>query len=122
FGPSAPFVHCCGDGGDGRRDERGAMATGRPFDELWGDSADRTPRADFEPVAAWLADLTPAELARRQQAAEAAFRSLGITFAVYGDEQAAERIIPFDIIPRIFSAREWANLSAGLAQRVHAIN
>ncbi|WP_395612342.1 circularly permuted type 2 ATP-grasp protein [Allosphingosinicella sp.] len=98
------------------------MAKRRPFDELWGDSADQSPRADFEAVAAWLRDLTPAELQRRQQAAEAAFRSLGITFAVYGEAEAAERIIPFDIIPRVFSAREWANLSAGLEQRVRAIN
>ena len=98
------------------------MAKKRPFDELWGDSGDRRPRADFEAVAAWLRDLTPAELQRRQQAAEAAFRSLGITFAVYGEAEAAERIIPFDIIPRVFSAREWANLSAGLEQRVRAIN
>jgi uncharacterized circularly permuted ATP-grasp superfamily protein len=98
------------------------MAKARPFDELWGNSGDRRPRADFEAVAAWLSDLNDAELLRRQQAAEAAFRSLGITFAVYGDEEAAERIIPFDIIPRVFSAREWANLSAGLEQRVRAIN
>jgi len=100
----------------------GRMAKAPAFDELWGASRDRTPRADFEAVAAWLADLTPAELVRRQQAAEAAFRSLGITFAVYGDEEAAERIIPFDIIPRVFSAREWQSLAAGLEQRVHAIN
>ena len=98
------------------------MAKTRPFDELWGGSPGTTPRADFEAVAAWLSDLSDAELLRRQQAAEAAFRSLGITFAVYGDEEAAERIIPFDIVPRVFSAREWANLSAGLEQRVRAIN
>ena len=98
------------------------MAKAGPFDELWGDSGTRTPRADFEAVAAWLSDLSDSELLRRQQAAEAAFRSLGITFAIYGEEEAAERIIPFDIIPRIFSAREWANLSAGLEQRVRAIN
>jgi uncharacterized circularly permuted ATP-grasp superfamily protein len=98
------------------------MAKARPFDELWGESGDRTPRADFEAVAAWLSDLSDSELLRRQQAAEAAFRSLGITFAVYGEVEAAERIIPFDIIPRVFSAREWANLSAGLEQRVRAIN
>jgi uncharacterized circularly permuted ATP-grasp superfamily protein len=97
------------------------MAKARAFDELWGVTSG-TARADFEAVAAWLADLSDAELLRRQQAAEAAFRSLGITFAVYGDEEAAERIIPFDIIPRVFSAKEWANLSAGLEQRVRAIN
>jgi uncharacterized circularly permuted ATP-grasp superfamily protein len=98
------------------------MAQARPFDELWGASRERRPRPGFEPLAAWLNDLPLAELARRQQAAEAAFRSLGITFAVYGDEQAAERIIPFDIIPRVFSGAEWARLSAGLEQRVRAIN
>ena len=57
------------------------------------------------------------------RAAEAAFRSLGITFAVYGEEEAAERIIPFDIV-RIFSAAEWERLSRARAagagdQRLH---
>ena len=94
----------------------------KAFDELWGTSRNKQARPGFEPLAHWLADIAPAELDRRQQAAEAAFRSLGITFAVYGDEEAAERIIPFDIVPRIFTAREWADLSAGLEQRVRAIN
>src|SRR5688500_12465751 len=94
----------------------------KAFDELWGTSRNKQARPGFEPLANWLADIAPAELDRRQQAAEAAFRSLGITFAVYGDEDAAERIIPFDIVPRIFTAREWADLSAGLEQRVRAIN
>src|SRR5690349_25041461 len=98
------------------------MADGKPFDELWGSSRTKTARAGFEPLARWLAETPPAELERRQQAAEAAFRSLGITFAVYGEEEAAERIIPFDIIPRVFAARAWENLSAGLVQRVAAIN
>src|SRR5688500_18124261 len=98
------------------------MAAASVFDELWGTSRSKQARPDFEPLAQWLTDLPPAEMDRRQQAAEAAFRSLGITFAVYGDEEAAERIIPFDIIPRIFTAREWADLSAGLEQRVRAIN
>ena len=98
------------------------MAKARAFDELWGNDAGGKARPDFEAVAAWLADLSDSELLRRQQAAEAAFRSLGITFAVYGEEEAAERIIPFDIVPRVFSAREWASLAAGLEQRVRAIN
>ena len=50
------------------------------------------------------------------------FRQLGITFAVYGEAEADERIIPFDIIPRIITASEWRKLSAGLTQRVEAIN
>jgi len=98
------------------------MAGARAFDELWGAGSGKAPRPGFEPLAAWLNDLPIAELGRRQQAAEAAFRSLGITFAVYGEEQAAERIIPFDIIPRIFSHAEWTRLSEGLEQRVRAIN
>jgi uncharacterized circularly permuted ATP-grasp superfamily protein len=98
------------------------MAEAKAFDELWGNGGTRTPRPGFEPLADWLGELPLPELARRQQAAEALFRSLGITFAVYGAEDAAERIIPFDIIPRLFSAAEWERLAAGLEQRVRAIN
>ncbi len=98
------------------------MAKRTAFDELWGASRRRTARVGFERLADWLAETPTSELERRQQAAEAAFRSLGITFAVYGEEEAAERIIPFDIVPRIFSAAEWAQLAEGLEQRVRAIN
>ncbi|WP_425228224.1 circularly permuted type 2 ATP-grasp protein [Sphingomonas sp.] len=76
----------------------------------------------FDAVAGWLDGTEAGELRRRQQSAETTFRQLGITFAVYGDEAAAERIIPFDIVPRIFQAHEWARLSEGLVQRVEAIN
>ncbi|MEX6722817.1 circularly permuted type 2 ATP-grasp protein, partial [Pseudomonas aeruginosa] len=58
----------------------------------------------------------------RQEAAETTFRQLGITFAVYGENEAAERIIPFDIVPRVFLHDEWTRLSEGLVQRVEAIN
>ncbi|HWT13407.1 MAG TPA: circularly permuted type 2 ATP-grasp protein [Allosphingosinicella sp.] len=98
------------------------MPARRAFDELWGTSRGKTPRPGFEPLARWLEAIPPPELERRQQAAEAAFRSLGVTFAVYGDEEAAERIIPFDIVPRLFTAAEWEKLAAGLEQRVWAIN
>jgi len=92
------------------------------FDEVWGRNGDRTGRPGFAPLADWIANTPSAELERRQRAAEAAFRQLGITFAVYGEEESAERIIPFDIVPRIFTAAEWAKLSEGLVQRVEAIN
>lgn len=92
------------------------------FDEIWGKSRGEQARPEFKALAAWINETNPAELNRRQQAAETAFRQLGITFAVYGDDEAAERIIPFDIIPRIFSGAEWNNLVAGLEQRVSAIN
>src|SRR3546814_17607878 len=68
-------------------------------------------------------DLTPHdELLQRQDAAETIFRKSGITFAVYGDDAAEERIIPFDIVPRVISSDEWARLERGLEQRVSAIN
>ena len=92
------------------------------FDEIWGNSRERKARACFAELGRWMADTPQAEMARRQASAEATFRQLGITFAVYGDDDAAERIIPFDIVPRIFTASEWSRLSAGLVQRVEAIN
>jgi uncharacterized circularly permuted ATP-grasp superfamily protein len=97
------------------------MARRGAFDEIFGQSVD-SPRTGFESIARWLANVSAEELRGRQGAAEAAFRQLGITFAVYGDDEAAERIIPFDIIPRLFTASEWSRLSAGLEQRVHALN
>ncbi|MGC6399707.1 circularly permuted type 2 ATP-grasp protein [Sphingomonas sp. FW199] len=92
------------------------------FDEIWGLGRGAGARPGFDAIAAWMADTPPAELERRLQAAETMFRQLGITFAVYGDREAAERIIPFDIVPRVFTAAEWSSLSAGLVQRVDAIN
>jgi uncharacterized circularly permuted ATP-grasp superfamily protein len=91
------------------------------FDEIRGFGGGLA-RPEFAALGRWLDETPHGELQRRQEAAEATFRQLGITFAVYGDDAAAERIIPFDIVPRIFTAREWQSLSAGLAQRVEAIN
>ncbi|MEQ1668298.1 MAG: circularly permuted type 2 ATP-grasp protein, partial [Sulfuriferula sp.] len=61
-------------------------------------------------------------LAQKQREAEMLFRRLGITFAVYGEAAGAERLIPFDIVPRVFGAKEWARLEQGLKQRVTALN
>ena len=58
----------------------------------------------------------------RRRQAELFFRRIGITFAVYGDPDAAERLIPFDIVPRILGAAEWSAMEAGLLQRVAALN
>ncbi|GAA0728001.1 circularly permuted type 2 ATP-grasp protein [Sphingomonas japonica] len=98
------------------------MGTLGAFDELWGHGEPGNPRDALAALATWVADTPADELHRRRQSAETAFRQLGITFAVYGDAEAAERIIPFDIVPRIFLADEWARLSQGLIQRVEAIN
>ena len=103
------------------RASRGETLGEAAFDEVMGAG---TPggRPELGALVSWIGDTSPEELGRRQHAAEAAFRQLGITFAVYGDEEAAERIIPFDIVPRVFTASEWAQLSDGLVQRVEAIN
>jgi uncharacterized circularly permuted ATP-grasp superfamily protein len=120
-----------------------------PFDEMLGRSGDRdhgqdhspdaSGRASAGPVAtahidrgslrapyrsfeAWLRGEDPARLRRKQQEAEEIFRLTGITFNVYGRAEAEERLIPFDIIPRIISAREWERLARGIEQRVRAIN
>jgi len=90
------------------------------FDEMnGGDGQIRTPYAE---LAAWLAQIPPEVLEHRRREAELLFRRIGITFAVYGDAEAQERLIPFDIIPRILSGREWDLISRGLEQRVKAIN
>lgn len=59
---------------------------------------------------------------RKSHEAEELFRKTGITFAVYGKEEAEERLIPFDLIPRVISGGEWSRLSRGIEQRVRAIN
>ena len=92
----------------------------RFFDEM--NLPDGEVRSAYRALAAWL-DETPVErLKSKRDEAEMLFRRLGITFLVYGQEGGSERLIPFDIIPRIFSAREWQHLSAGLIQRVRALN
>lgn len=90
------------------------------FDEMRGH--DDAVRPVYQEIAEWFAAAPPELITSRKAEAEAFFRRIGITFAVYGDEQGAERIIPFDILPRVITSGEWARLSEGLEQRVRAIN
>jgi len=90
------------------------------FDEMWG--RDHDVRAPYQSFDTWLQGEDPARLRRKQREAEEVFRLTGITFNVYGRAEAAERLIPFDIIPRIISGREWSRLARGIEQRVRAIN
>lgn len=89
------------------------------FDEMTEGQGVRAPYAEFS---RWLASQPDDLMARKAADAEEVFRRTGITFAVYGEEQATERLIPFDIVPRILSAAEWARLARGIEQRVRAIN
>ncbi|MGI6245733.1 MAG: circularly permuted type 2 ATP-grasp protein [Pseudochelatococcus sp.] len=93
------------------------------FDEMYGPTGyGGDARAPYDALRRWL-ETTPAEqLAVRRSQAELFFRRIGITFSVYGDADAGERIIPFDIIPRVLTGSEWAVLEKGLKQRVSAIN
>jgi len=90
------------------------------FDEMRG-SGDAV-RPAYAELEQWLGSVKPEVLDFRRREAELFFRRIGITFAVYGDPEAQERLIPFDVIPRILSAAEWEFLQRGLAQRVRAIN
>jgi len=90
------------------------------FDEMHGN--DDGVRAPYRSVHQWLEGQQTQDLARKRAEAEALFRRTGITFAVYGEDVATERLIPFDIIPRILSAAEWRRLAAGIEQRVRALN
>jgi uncharacterized circularly permuted ATP-grasp superfamily protein len=80
------------------------------------------PREVYARLARWLKDAPADLLAARRQQADLLFRRIGITFAVYGDKDATERLIPFDIVPRLISRDEWAKLEVGLIQRVKALN
>lgn len=79
-------------------------------------------RQVYAPYAEWLGSKDFSQLAQKSRDAELLFRRVGITFAVYGENEGAERLIPFDVIPRILAANEWQRLSDGACQRVKALN
>lgn len=79
-------------------------------------------RPPYQDYKNWLDGEDVKRLHRKSAEAEAFFRKTGITFNVYGQDEADERLIPFDVVPRVLSAREWRKLSKGIEQRVRAIN
>ena len=95
-------------------------ASGISFDEMH--DADGSVRPAYSGYSEWFGE-QPADLLRRKSTeAEAFFRRTGITFNVYGSEDAEERLIPFDMVPRIITAHQWRRLSRGIEQRVRALN
>jgi len=79
-------------------------------------------RAHYGEFERWLGEQTPESMRFKRAEADLVFRRVGITFAVYGDDAGTERLIPFDVVPRILPAGEWRQLEAGLKQRVRALN
>ncbi len=95
------------------------------FDEMYSGGAsseDRQVRQHYAEFASWQSAQSPETIARKRAESDLIFRRVGITFAVYGNDAGTERLIPFDIIPRIIHKAEWAKLEAGLVQRVKALN
>jgi uncharacterized circularly permuted ATP-grasp superfamily protein len=96
----------------------------RPYDEMSAD--DGSVRAPYRRYQDWLLRQNAERMSNKRSEADLVFRRVGITFAVYGekdeDGSGTERLIPFDVIPRILTAAEWRMLEKGLAQRVHALN
>ena len=90
------------------------------YDEMH--AADGAVRDNYRSYAEWLQAMPAEVTARKREEADLLFHRIGITFAVYGEEAGKERLIPFDIIPRIIPAAEWQRIEAGLRQRVKALN
>ena len=95
-----------------------------PFDEMLTPSAEV--REQYQRYKVWLDRQPAATMQARREEAEMIFRRVGITFAVYGakdeDGSGTERLIPFDLIPRVIPKHEWVEMEAGLRQRVTALN
>ncbi|NNC36262.1 MAG: circularly permuted type 2 ATP-grasp protein [Acidimicrobiales bacterium] len=90
------------------------------FDEMHGfDGNIQSPYTEYN---TWFSNVDAGRLKRKAKDAENFFRQTGITFNVYGETEADERLIPFDMVPRIISAKEWNKLKLGIEQRVKALN
>ena len=94
--------------------------SGTFFDEAF--EADGSPRPHYQHLIDRLNELTPEEFNLKREAVDLAFLQQGITFTVYGEESSTERVFPFDLMPRIIPKKEWDHLSAGLEQRIEALN
>ncbi len=90
------------------------------MDEMFDETG--SPRMAYQPLFHRLLELPKEELGRRQAAADMAFLNQGITFTVYGNDAGTERIFPYDLLPRIITAPEWAIIEQGLKQRIYALN
>ncbi|MBW4935335.1 circularly permuted type 2 ATP-grasp protein [Marinobacter sp. F4206] len=90
------------------------------FDELFDQNNKVRPHCRM--LEQWLINSDETLITEKRREADVLFQRLGITFNVYGEDQGADRLIPFDLIPRVISASDWHKLQTGLRQRVHALN
>ena len=90
------------------------------YDELFDENG--SPRSGAQLLVQKIKSLSRESLLTKQQAAEIMLLQLGITFAVYGNEEGSEKIFPFDVLPRIVDGSEWTQIEAGLKQRIFALN
>jgi uncharacterized circularly permuted ATP-grasp superfamily protein len=89
------------------------------FNEMYEDGVVRAP---YQRLQGWMADMPASRRLEKQAEAEALFRRIGITFAVYGEGGDPDRLIPFDMFPRVFTQSEWVRLDRGIKQRARALN
>ena len=116
-------VSCCRHADNQNSQEQkkpGVCVTPQHFDEMTGPDGDV--RRHYAALHEWLQGQSRAYLKEKQLEADTIYRRLGITFAVYDAPEEAERLIPFDLLPRIVSASEWRLLTRGIEQRVRALN
>ena len=99
---------------------RSGMFSDTCFNEMY--APDGSVRPHYARLSLWLTSTAPERVAHMRKAAQMLFHRVGITFAVYGEDSGAERLIPFDILPHIIPVAEWRELHAGLRQRVRALN
>jgi uncharacterized circularly permuted ATP-grasp superfamily protein len=94
------------------------------LDGAWDEmrTSDGSARTQYRELLRRISQVTPQELAKRQQVADDTFLAQGVTFTVYGHEEGTEKIFPFDLVPRIITHTEWDRVERGLAQRITALN
>ena len=90
------------------------------FDEMY--TPDGKVRSHYEGILGRMIELGAEEYIQKCQAVDLSFLRQGITFTVYGDEAGTEKVFPFDLMPRIIPANEWASIESGLTQRIQALN
>lgn len=93
---------------------------GQAWDELF--QPDMTPRMQYQPIFHRLSGMPPEIWKQRQEQADLMFLNQGITFTVYSSSEGTEKIFPYDLLPRIIAAKEWAGIERGLEQRITALN